>query len=177
MGTTISHRLRLRSAALLAVLALVAGLSTACSTTALSPAGQGVAEAAATHGHGSSDNGNSGKITAAQLELRLAMRSLWAQHMEWTRLAVADFASGSAGFATTAGRLLQNQTDIGNAIKPFYGEAAGNQLATLLKTHITGFVALFQAAKAGDQAALASATTAVYGNAQDIADFLAAANP
>ncbi|WP_427130507.1 hypothetical protein [Pseudarthrobacter sp. S9] len=97
--------------------------------------------------------------------------------MEWTRLAIVDFASGSAGFPTTAERLLQNQAGIGNSIKPYYGEAAGAQLTTLLKTHITDFVALFQAAKAQDAATLKAATTAVYANAQDIADFLATTNP
>lgn len=100
-------------------------------------------------------------------------RSTW----EWTRLAIVNFASGSDGFDTTAGRLLQNQVDIGNAIKPFDGEAAGARLTTLLQSHITEFVGLFQAAKAQDAAALELAKTAVYANAQEIADFLAAANP
>lgn len=173
---TIKSRRRPKLAVVFALLAVSCGLTAAYSAGAApaQPTFQEAATVSMAHNHGSS---SSNSVPAAQLELRLAMWTLWAQHMEWTRLAIVNFASGSAGFDTTAGRLLQNQADIGNAIKPFYGEAAGAQLTTLLQSHITGFVGLFQAAKAQDAAALESAKTAVYANAQEIADFLAVANP
>jgi len=105
------------------------------------------------------------------------MRKLWEDHITWTRLAIVTFADESPGFAATAGRLLQNQTDIGDAIKPFYGEAAGNQLTALLHDHITIAVEVLQAAKAGNTDAFNTANTRWYANGNDIADFLAAANP
>jgi hypothetical protein len=105
------------------------------------------------------------------------MRKLWEDHVTWTRLAIVTFADGSAGFDATAARLLQNQTDIGNAIKPFYGDAAGNRLTSLLHDHITIAVDVLQAAKAGDTAAFNEAKDRWYANANDIADFLSAANP
>lgn len=49
----------------------------------------------------------------------------------------------------TAQRLLQNQADMGNAIKPFYGDAAGTKLTELLNEHILGAADLLTAAKAG----------------------------
>ena len=49
-----------------------------------------------------------------------------------------------------AQRLLKNQVDIGNAIKPFYGNVAGDKLTSLLKDHIMGAVDLLKAAKAGN---------------------------
>src|SRR5262245_51937385 len=73
------------------------------------------------------------------------MRKLWEDHVTWTRLAIVTFADSSGGFGATAGRLLQNQTDIGNAIKPYFGDAAGNQLTSLLHDHITIAVELLQA--------------------------------
>ena len=52
------------------------------------------------------------------------MRKLWEDHITWTRLAIVTFADGSASFPATADRLLPNQRDIGDAIAPFYGQAA-----------------------------------------------------
>ena len=115
--------------------------------------------------------------TAAQLALHDSMRRLWEDHVTWTRLAIVTFADGSAGFSASAARLLANQDDIGEAIKPFYGEAAGDRLTALLRDHITIAVELLQAAKAGDTAAFEEARTRWYANSDDIADFLAAANP
>ncbi len=115
--------------------------------------------------------------TPAQVALHDQMRKLWEDHITWTRLAIVTFADGSGGFAATADRLLRNQVDIGNAIKPFYGQAAGNRLTALLHEHITIAVEVLQAAKAGDDAAFTAATARWYANANDVADFLSAANP
>ena len=114
---------------------------------------------------------------AAQVAFHDAMRKLWEDHVTWTRLAIVTFADGSAGFQATAARLLQNQVDIGDAIKPFYGDEAGAQLTALLHEHITIAVEILQAAKAGDTNAFNDATDRWYANANDIADFLSAANP
>ncbi|HET7351306.1 MAG TPA: hypothetical protein VFJ28_10235 [Marmoricola sp.] len=105
------------------------------------------------------------------------MRKLWEDHVTWTRLAIVTFADGSAGFDATADRLLKNQEDIGAAIDPFYGKAAGDRLTALLKDHIGVAVELLQAAKGGDDAAFADAHTRWYANSDDIADFLAEADP
>ncbi|MGH2394928.1 MAG: hypothetical protein ACRDGH_15800, partial [Candidatus Limnocylindria bacterium] len=110
-------------------------------------------------------------------EFQDQMRKLWEDHVTWTRLAIVTFADGSAGFDATAARLLRNQGDIGDAIKPFYGEAAGDELTALLKDHIGIAVELLQAAKDGDNAAFEKVNSAWYANANDIADFLAEANP
>jgi hypothetical protein len=79
--------------------------------------------------------------------------------------------------SATAARLLQNQVDIGDAVKPFYGDGAGAELTALLTDHINIAVEILQAAKAGDTDAFNDAKARWYANANDIADFLSAANP
>jgi hypothetical protein len=117
------------------------------------------------------------RITPGDENLHLAMRKLWEDHVQWTRIWLVDETSNLPDAPFAATRLLQNQVDIGNAVKPFYGEAAGNQLADLLKTHITGAVTLVKAFESGDTNAQASAKDAWYANAEDISKFLAGANP
>lgn len=116
-------------------------------------------------------------LDSATVHLSKTMRKLWEEHIAWTRLYIVSFAAGLPDLEATAGRLLQNQVDIGNAVKPFYGDAAGNQLAVFLKAHILGAVAVLKAAKAGETAALNQATAAWYANATQIAAFLHGANP
>ena len=77
----------------------------------------------------------------------------------------------------TVARLLQNQTDIGNAIKPYYGDAAGTQLTALLHDHIVIAAEIVTAAKTGDTAGVNDASARWYANGNDIAAFLNTANP
>ena len=103
------------------------------------------------------------------------MRQLWEDHIVWTREFIVSFAADGADLSAVTDRLLRNQDDIGDAIKPFYGDAAGEQLSALLREHILGAAALLDAAKNGGD--VQAASDAWYANGNDIAEFLAAANP
>jgi hypothetical protein len=133
-----------------------------------------VADAA---GGGRKGNGASLERTERSVTFREDMRELWEEHIVWTREFIVSFAADGEDQDEVAARLLANQDDIGDAIKPFYGEAAGEQLTALLKEHILGAVTLLQAAKAGDTAAFDAANAAWYANGTEIAHFLNSANP
>ncbi len=106
-----------------------------------------------------------------------ALRKLWEDHVTWTRMVIVSFAADLPDLRVAEARLLRNQVDIGNAIKPYYGAAAGTALTKLLRAHILGAVPVLAAAKAGHKAELARALEAWYANADEIAAFLSHANP
>jgi hypothetical protein len=112
-----------------------------------------------------------------QAALRSDMRMLWEDHIVWTRLAIISLTTGSPDTQATVARLLKNQVDIGNAVKPFYGKAAGNALTAELRKHILIAADVVAAAKAGDAAKLAEAQTRWRINADDVAAVLASVNP
>jgi len=106
-----------------------------------------------------------------------AMRKLWEDHVTWTRLYIVSAVAGLPDAEPTAERLLKNQTDIGDAIKPFFGDDAGEQLTALLREHILTAADLVTAAKAGNATNVQAASARWYANADQIADFLSRANP
>lgn len=71
-----------------------------------------------------------------QAAFQSAMRKLWEDHIVWTRQFIVSAVADAPDKAAVTERLLQNQVDIGNAVKGFYGDAAGEKLTALLKDHI-----------------------------------------
>ncbi len=121
--------------------------------------------------------GGGGGPSDKQVAFQGDMRKLWEDHITWTRLAIESLVNGSPDTQATVNRLLQNQADIGNAIKPYYGNAAGDKLASLLHDHITIAAEVVTDAKAGDSAKLTDAQARWNSNADDIAALLSGANP
>src|SRR5688500_7259596 len=104
-----------------------------------------------------------------------AMRQLWEDHIVWTRMAIIGIVDDRPDQSFAVERLLKNQDDIGNAIKPFYGDDAGDALTALLREHIVGAADLLTAAKTG--VGFDAAHEAWYANGAEIGSFLADANP
>jgi hypothetical protein len=127
------------------------------------------------HGHGEAHT--TAPVSPRAAALHAGLRELWEDHIVWTRLAIISLTTGSPDTQATVGRLLRNQVDLGNAVKPFYGRAAGNRLTAELRTHILIAADVVAAAKAGDQAKLAEAQARWRQNADDIAELLASLNP
>ena len=110
-------------------------------------------------------------------DLKTAMRKLWEEHVTWTRNYIVSALANLDDAGPVAQRLLKNQDDIGAAITPYYGDAAGKKLASLLRDHILVAAEVVSAAKAGNGEQLASAQGKWQANADEIASFLTGANP
>ncbi|HEX2240747.1 MAG TPA: glycosyltransferase [Actinomycetota bacterium] len=115
-------------------------------------------------------------MTEVGFSLTRALQRLWTDHVIWTRQYVIAAVDDRPEVEAAATRLLKNQEDIGGAIVPFYGEAAGAKLTELLKQHIMIAVDLVAAAKSGDQENFSVHDKAWDQNAADIAAFLSGAN-
>jgi hypothetical protein len=113
----------------------------------------------------------------AKEDLRFTMRKLWEDHIVYTRNYIISALSNLPDSGAIAERLLSNQDEIGAALKPYYGDEAGNKLATLLRDHIKIATVVVGAAKAGDKMALDKAQADWGANADAIAAFLSGANP
>ena len=118
-----------------------------------------------------------GRASPAELQLRQSMRKLWSDHVFWTRQYIVAAVQDDPSAQAASVRLLRNQEELGSAIAPFYGSAAGSRLTDLLKQHILIAVDLVTAAKAGDNAKQTDADRRWHQNAADIATFLSGANP
>ena len=116
------------------------------------------------------------KTTSAN-DLRTNLRVLWEDHAMYTRNVILNIIDDLPGTNEAVARLLKNQDDIGDAIKPVYGEAAGKKLTELLREHIVIAADLLKAAKVNNQADFAAVNTKWFKNADDIAVFLSTANP
>ena len=148
----------------------VAAVALAVSATAASA--QMAADA-----HGASPAAASTQRSIPATDFAAEMRRLWEDHILWTRQFIVSAVADLPDKDLAAQRLLRNQEDIGNAVKPFYGPGAGDRLTGLLKSHITVAADLVGAAKQGNQDAVKSRSAAWYANADSISTFLASANP
>ena len=111
------------------------------------------------------------------LELRQGMRDLWADHVVWTRAYIVAAVADDPSASSALDRLMRNQEDLGRAIAPYYGAAAGAGLTELLKEHISIAGEVVGAAKAKDDGKLKDADARWHRNAEEIATFLSGANP
>jgi hypothetical protein len=118
--------------------------------------------------------------TTSQLALHDASRKLWEDHITWTRCFIVSAGTLPTNLPdrpATTDRLLQNQVDIGNVIRTYYGDKAGDDVTALLRQHILLAAQIIDAAKAGDTAAQQEAIDAWYANANQIASYLHRLNP
>jgi len=117
------------------------------------------------------------KLSESAVELKENMRKLWTDHVLWTRNVIFCLVDDLPGTDQEVKRLLQNEDDLGNIFKPYYGEEEGKRFTELLYPHITIAAEVIKAAKAGNTIAFEEANKKWHLNSDEIAEFLNKANP
>lgn len=119
---------------------------------------------------------------AKVLELKMALRALYGDHVFWLRDLVIATRLGVTGEASEADEYgLKNAKAIGQSIAPIYGDAAAAKFATLFVGHYEGVKNLMKAIFAngyrGNAARKKAALDALQANGKAIAAFVSGANP
>ena len=105
------------------------------------------------------------------------MRELWEDHIKWTRNVIFCLVDNLPGTDQAVARLMQNQEDLGDILKPFYGEEVGDEFTRLLKEHIAIAAEVITATKAGNTDLIVQLDYKWTDNADQIALFLCTKMP
>ncbi|WP_212391950.1 hypothetical protein [Sporosarcina beigongshangi] len=116
-------------------------------------------------------------ISKAEVDFISMNRLLWMEHVNWTRMTIISIVFGLPDLQFVQERLLRNATDLGNCLRPFYGDQIADRYTVLIKEHLLLAAQLVTAAAKGEEQKAAEAERQWYRNADDIAEFLSDINP
>lgn len=107
-----------------------------------------------------------------------ALRDLWMGHIFWVRAVVEAAMAGNTAMEKVAEeQAVANAHALAASVEPFYGKAGEDGLFKLLAGHYGAIKAYLTATMEKSTTKQSEATTALTNNAEQIADFLAKANP
>ncbi len=115
--------------------------------------------------------------TKAQVSLLSRLRTLWEQHVFWTRSFIISTASELGDLDVVTKRLLRNPADFAEVFAMFYDNETAQTFQELLTQHLLIGADLVNAAKNNDMKKAQEAREKWYQNADEIAVFLAETNP
>lgn len=75
-------------------------------------------------------------LSIKEVGLLMYMRLLWNEHIAWTRMAITAIVFHLPSTNATVTRLLQNAVEMGNSLKPFYGDQIGDMYGNLIRKHL-----------------------------------------
>lgn len=112
------------------------------------------------------------------LRLKLALRDLYAGHIFWVRNVVFATLLGNNDWLKTSEEMAKsNARALGDAVSPFYGREAADQLFNLFAGHYGAVRAYLMAVKENKAKEKEKAVQDLLKNAEEIATFLSSANP
>lgn len=111
-----------------------------------------------------------------QVALRIRLRKIWEGQAALTRSYIVSYFSGLLENTAVKNKLIKNQQDLADIIKPYYGDAAKSQLTTLLDDHLTIALKVLQATEGQDTLTINAVKAEWKANADQIALFLGGLN-
>ena len=118
---------------------------------------------------------SSAKTDTKAANLRVALNSLEAQHVDLASAATRAGFDGSPMFDASAKALDANSVALSKAIGSVYGPDAEKKFLEIWRSHITFFVNYTVAAKGGDKAGMDKAVSDLNGYVSAISDLLGGA--
>ncbi len=140
--------------------------------------GGGVGYAASERGDrnsNASQQSTAARTDTKAADLRVALNSLEAQHVDLASAATRAGFDGSPMFKASAGALDENSVALSKAVGSVYGEEAEARFLEIWRSHINFFVNYTVAAKAGDKAGMDKAVSDLNGYVSAISDLLGGA--
>ncbi|MEK4081845.1 hypothetical protein [Solibacillus sp. FSL K6-1126] len=116
-------------------------------------------------------------ISKTESDYMAMNRLLWMEHVNWTRMTITSIVFQLPDLPFVQKRLLQNATDLGNYLRPFYGDQIADHYAKLIQDHLVIAAELVTAAVKGDTNTVNAKEKEWYKNADDIVLFLSNINP
>lgn len=111
------------------------------------------------------------------VELRTNLSQLWEEQVTWTRNIILCLVDDLPGKEQAVNQLEENEIEIGNTIKPYYGNEAGSKLSNLLNQHNLIYAEVINAATSGNSNLFEDANKRWYLNANEISGFFSTINP
>lgn len=115
-------------------------------------------------------------IPSLKVDLRSALRKLFTDHAVYTVFVMKSIVDSGKDTTVFLNRLLLNQKDIGDQLKPLIGNEKGNMITELLTSHIKLAGEVIKAAKNRD-ADLQNKIDVLFNNSNMVAEALTSLNP
>lgn len=109
-------------------------------------------------------------MSCFSIDQRTALRKLFSEHAFYTKLYIESYFGDLPDLKSVITRLLKNQEDIGNGMKPIVGDKVGNIVTKLLKEHILAAAGAIDALK--NNGDLNEAVKKVFANSKQVAQAL-----
>jgi hypothetical protein len=105
------------------------------------------------------------------------LRKLFTDHAVYTKFYIECASSDLPDLKVITDRLLDNQKDIGDFIKPIVGNDNGNLVTKLLKEHILAAAGGVAALKSGNQDNIKNAVSKIFKNSEEVSKAISSLNP